>query len=190
MTQQDETRLGEINALLGRGTEYEGKLCFEGRVRIDGKFRGEIHSDDLLILGDGSDVDATVHVGKLIVRGGVLRGRVFATQVVELFAPARVHADIETPLFFVDRGVVFDGRCTMGGATSAALPMDESVADRPSDAGPVGSTAAAIASDDADARDSIDGAGESPSSETEAGDASQSDSEAKPKRRRTRKSRA
>lgn len=129
---QDLTRLGEINALLGRGTEYEGKLCFEGRVRIDGKFRGEIHSEDLLILGDGADVDGDLHVGKLIVRGGTLRGRVFAAQLVELFPPARVYADIRTPLFFVDRGVVFEGRCTMDERTVDPTPMESETPSRPS----------------------------------------------------------
>ena len=29
-------RVTEITALLGRGTRFEGKLCFEGRVRIGG----------------------------------------------------------------------------------------------------------------------------------------------------------
>lgn len=141
MTQQDETRLGEINALLGRGTDYEGKLCFEGRVRIDGRFRGEIHSDDLLILGDGADVDAILHVGKLIVRGGVLRGKVFAAQLVELHAAAKVHADVETPLFFVDRGARFDGRCTMLGSEKEPIGFDDSP--RP---GPASALKAAAAS--------------------------------------------
>ena len=30
---------GDLNALLGRGSEFEGKLTFEGTVRIDGKFK-------------------------------------------------------------------------------------------------------------------------------------------------------
>src|SRR4051812_17209558 len=46
----------EITALLGRGTRFEGKLHFEGRVRIDGVFKGEIKSDDVLIIGDGAEV--------------------------------------------------------------------------------------------------------------------------------------
>ena len=33
---------GDLNALLGRGSEFEGKLTFEGTVRIDGKFTGTI----------------------------------------------------------------------------------------------------------------------------------------------------
>src|ERR1017187_2154206 len=46
----------EITALLGRGTHFEGKLHFEGRVRIDGTFKGEIRSDDTLIIGEGAEI--------------------------------------------------------------------------------------------------------------------------------------
>ena len=42
------TRPTELTALLGRGTEFEGKLTFFGRVRIDGRFSGEIRGDDVL----------------------------------------------------------------------------------------------------------------------------------------------
>jgi len=31
---------GEITTLLGRGASFEGKLTFEGTVRIDGRFKG------------------------------------------------------------------------------------------------------------------------------------------------------
>ena len=32
----------ELNALLGRGSQFEGKLAFEGKVRIDGNFRNRL----------------------------------------------------------------------------------------------------------------------------------------------------
>lgn len=123
MTQKDLTGLGEINALLGRGTEYEGKLSFEGRVRIDGVFRGEIFSDDVLILGEGAEVHAAVEVGTLIVRGGKLWGNVRARQLVEIHAPGEVHGDIHAPQLFIDKGVVFEGRCTMDDARVS--PIEE-----------------------------------------------------------------
>src|SRR5947209_13636756 len=40
-----------LNALLGRGSEFDGKLSFEGTVRIDGTFTGEISTNDMLIIG-------------------------------------------------------------------------------------------------------------------------------------------
>ena len=51
----------ELTALLGEGTEFEGKLHFEGRVRIDGAFRGEIRSDDVLVIGLDYDREAIRH---------------------------------------------------------------------------------------------------------------------------------
>ncbi len=116
MQAKDLTGFGEIHALLGRGTEFEGKLTFDGRVRIDGTFRGEIWSEGMLVLGEGSQIDARIEVGTLIVNGGELRGAVKATEVVELHAPARVHCDIDAPQLFIDKGVHFEGRCTMADA--------------------------------------------------------------------------
>lgn len=113
MAPKDLTGLSEINALLGKGTEYEGKLTFEGRVRIDGKFTGEIFSDDVLIVGQGAEVRGKVEVGTLIVRGGQLFGDVQASQAVEILAEGAVHGDIHTPQLFIDKGVVFEGKCTM-----------------------------------------------------------------------------
>ncbi len=40
MDQREPLPATEITALLGRGTQFEGKLHFEGRVRLDGVFKG------------------------------------------------------------------------------------------------------------------------------------------------------
>ena len=66
---QDLTGLGEIQALLGRGTAFEGTLAFEGRVRIDGRFAGKVFSEGILILGDGAEVDAEIEVGVRVEPG-------------------------------------------------------------------------------------------------------------------------
>lgn len=122
MAQKDLTALGEIHALLGRGTEFEGVLAFEGRVRIDGRFKGRIHSDGILVLGDGAEVEADVEVGTLIVRGGTLRGNVAARQLIEIHAEGRVHGDITAPQIDIDKGCIFEGKCTMtGGAEPEEL---------------------------------------------------------------------
>ncbi|MBL9110065.1 MAG: polymer-forming cytoskeletal protein, partial [Myxococcales bacterium] len=52
----------EITALLGRGTHFDGKLRFDGVVRIDGSFTGEIRSEDTLIVGEGAEIRANVTV--------------------------------------------------------------------------------------------------------------------------------
>ena len=71
-----------IHSLLGAGTRYEGKLFFDGRVRIDGDFEGEVHSDGVLIVGEQASIKGSIHVHTLIVRGGSIEG-----DVLELVLP-------------------------------------------------------------------------------------------------------
>ena len=40
------------------GCEFEGKLCFQGTVRINGAFRGEIYTPDTLVIGENARVTA------------------------------------------------------------------------------------------------------------------------------------
>ncbi len=102
---------GEIHALLGRGTSFEGKLTFEGKVRIDGSFKGEAFSSGTLIVGEGGLVEAEIEVGTLIVRGGTVRGNIRASVAVEAYTPAKIHGNISAPEVFIDKGVVFEGQC-------------------------------------------------------------------------------
>jgi cytoskeletal protein CcmA (bactofilin family) len=103
----------EITALLGRGTHFEGKLHFEGRVRIDGGFRGEIRSEDVLIIGEGAEVEADIEVGTAIIKGGSVTGDVRAIHSIELYVPAHVTGSLHAPEIFMDKGVQFSGTCTM-----------------------------------------------------------------------------
>ena len=103
---------GDLNALLGRGSEFDGKLTFEGTVRIDGKFTGTIVTRDTLVVGEGAQVSAEIACGTVVVHGEV-SGNIRATASVELHQPARVRGNIETPALMVAKGVLFDGQCKM-----------------------------------------------------------------------------
>ena len=115
------TRSPELNALLGKGSQFEGKLIFEGTVRIDGKFSGEIVSTDQLIIGEGAEVKATVKVGTLVCLGDY-QGDATASKGIELKAPAKVRGNLITAAIVIERGVFFDGTCKMdtGGTSSPA----------------------------------------------------------------------
>jgi cytoskeletal protein CcmA (bactofilin family) len=103
----------EITALLGRGTHFEGKLQFEGRVRVDGSFKGEIRSDDTLIIGEGAEVHAEIDVATVIVRGGAVHGNIRAKTSIEVHAPGKIVGNLHSPSVFIDRGVEFQGSCRM-----------------------------------------------------------------------------
>jgi cytoskeletal protein CcmA (bactofilin family) len=104
--------IGQTHTILGPEAAFDGKLTFQGAVRIDGKFSGEIVTDDVLVVGESAEVTAQVVVGSLILNG-LLRGNVRAKKAVELHAPARLFGDIETPNLVIHNGVVFEGHCKM-----------------------------------------------------------------------------
>jgi cytoskeletal protein CcmA (bactofilin family) len=105
----------EITTLLGRGAQFEGKLTFEGTVRIDGRFKGEVFSEDVLVIGDGAQVEATIDVGEVIIQGTVV-GNITAKRSIEIHAPGRVKGDLHTPALQIDKGVIFEGRSFMEAA--------------------------------------------------------------------------
>jgi cytoskeletal protein CcmA (bactofilin family) len=114
--------MGEITTLLGRGATFEGKLTFEGTVRIDGRFKGEVFSDDVLVIGEGAIVEAEIDIGEVIIQGTVI-GNIKAKRSIEIHAPGRVKGDLHTPSLQVDKGVIFEGRSFMEGATKAPQPQ-------------------------------------------------------------------
>ena len=109
---------GEVPTLLGRGSEFEGKLSFEGQVRIDGKYTGQISTKDLLVVGESARVSADISAGVVIINGTV-EGTIRATQLVEMHPPARVKGTIETPAMTMEKGVIFEGTTKMESLTKS-----------------------------------------------------------------------
>ena len=114
LVQEQRTHTPETNTLLGRGSEFEGKLVFEGTVHINGKLKGHIFSDDVLVVGEGADVQAEIEVGTVLVYGSVT-GNIKASRSIELHAPGRIRGNIATPNLMVEQGTIFQGACTMDG---------------------------------------------------------------------------
>ena len=105
--------MSDVNTLVGMGSHFEGKMTFEGVVRVDGSFEGEIVSDDTLIIGEGAEVHASLDVATVVIYGSVY-GNIRATNCVELHAPGRLVGNIISPSLVVERGAIFDGNCRMG----------------------------------------------------------------------------
>ncbi len=102
----------EITALLGQGTEFEGRLVFEGTVRIDGRFRGDIFSRDTLIVGADAFVEAQIDADVVVVSGTV-QGEIRALTRVEIQPTGVVRGSVQAPVFKIEEGGLFDGTMQM-----------------------------------------------------------------------------
>jgi cytoskeletal protein CcmA (bactofilin family) len=106
------TQPKDQNTFIAKGSEFVGKLTFEGTVRIDGKIEGEIFSKGTLVIGPGADIKAKINVDSVVISGNV-KGNVTARKKVELRAPGKLYGNITTSSLMVEQGVIFEGACKM-----------------------------------------------------------------------------
>ena len=111
----------ELNAFLGVGTEYRGKLDFVGTVRIDGRFEGEISTDGDLILGRKAFIKGTVLVGRLVSCGSI-EGDVVVKERAVLEKTSTLTGSLSTPVLVVEKGAIVEGNIVMSKEGTSAMP--------------------------------------------------------------------
>ncbi len=109
-------RKGELSGFLDHETELKGDISFADMLRINGKFEGSIRSGRTLIVGEGADVHADIEVETIFVSGR-LRGSIRGAERVELLSTARVQSQLDTAVLVVEEGAIFEGECSMKGAS-------------------------------------------------------------------------
>jgi cytoskeletal protein CcmA (bactofilin family) len=111
-SERNERNEGTITAYLGPDTTIEGTLRFEHSVLIEGKFKGQIHSNGQLVIGENAQVEATIQSRTVTIKGTV-KGTVNATERIAVLGKASVNGDLTTPSLQMDETVTFEGKCSM-----------------------------------------------------------------------------
>jgi cytoskeletal protein CcmA (bactofilin family) len=109
----------DLNGFLDEGTEVNGELRFRDALRVDGRIKGRIVSDNILIIGESGQVEAEIDCRIVSIRGRV-SGQVHGRERIELLAGCRVEATLVTPKLVVEDGAFFHGDCRMGGPPEVA----------------------------------------------------------------------
>ena len=122
-----------LTAFIDQGSEFSGKLSFKDTVRIDGRFEGEIKSENTLIIGETGTIEASIASETVIVSGEV-QGDIEAGALLHLHKTARLTGNVKTPKFVIEEGAVFNGQVTMDGGAMKSRPATRG--DKPKDADP------------------------------------------------------
>lgn len=102
----------EIHTIIGRESSFEGKLIFDGVVRIDGTFKGNIQSKGKLLIGETANIEAEIETGSLILSGEI-KGNITAYDRVEIKSKGRFTGNITSPVLTIEEGAVFNGASSM-----------------------------------------------------------------------------
>jgi len=98
---------------LGPGCLFEGNLTVsEGLTRIDGEIIGNIKGNGGLIIGEKGYVKGDLNVENLVVYGKI-HGNIKARSL-EIKASGRVEGDIQVQELMIEKGAIYNGKCSMG----------------------------------------------------------------------------
>jgi cytoskeletal protein CcmA (bactofilin family) len=104
---------GEWVGWLEPGVEVEGKMkVTSGLIRVNAHFKGEINCEGTVVVHDQGEVDGETRA-RIISVTGKIKGKIHASERLEIKEHGVVLGDIFTPCLLVDPGGFFDGQCHM-----------------------------------------------------------------------------
>ncbi len=109
----------EWTGFIDQGVTLEGTLQLTGTFRIDGNVKGNIISEQTVVLGEGAKVEGQIE-GNRVVIAGRFDGVIFAKGRVEIQGKGVVTGEVHSPCMVIDAGGIFDGRCHMLASSDAS----------------------------------------------------------------------
>ncbi len=110
---KDKKAQNHIESLIGPSTMLEGDLSFVGGVRIDGKVKGSVITQDdksgKLVLSKKAHIEGQIRVSHAVIDGTV-DGPVYGSTFVELLPNAKVIGDVYYKAIEIHLGAVIEGR--------------------------------------------------------------------------------
>jgi len=104
---------GTINSMIGEGSVFQGKFFVHGSFQIDGKFEGEIRTEEHLYVGETGKIKTEVIRAKKVTVAGVVLGDIEALEEVKLLSTGRVLGNITAPQLTMEPGVVVKGNISI-----------------------------------------------------------------------------
>ena len=102
-----------IETIIGQHARFTGELEFEGAVRIDGHFKGDIRSSNggTLIVSEVAEITGEVDVPNLVLHG-TINGNVRASESLKMSATGKLIGDVEYQVISLSEGASINGRCS------------------------------------------------------------------------------
>ena len=111
------------NCVIGEGSIFDGRFYVNGSILIEGKFQGDIRTDDQLIVGPTGKVKTDIQARRVTI-AGTLIGNITASEEVSLLHTGKVLGNIIDPKLSVEQGVITEGKVTITSGQSRRSTQD------------------------------------------------------------------
>lgn len=119
-TMNTRSGTGELSTIIGPDANLEGRLSVKNSMRVDGRIKGELTSNEVITVGSNGAVDGDVTAKDIIV-GGKITGKLNASGKVVLESKSILNGDLKTGRLVVEEGAVFNGTSDMGGEPRSTI---------------------------------------------------------------------
>ena len=107
---------------LAAGSQFEGRMTFQGPSVVACHLIGDIEADDMVIIEEGADVRGNIRAANVIVKGRVA-GDIYASDGVEVAATGNFEGVINAPKAKVTEGAMMRGSVNISKLEDAAIEL-------------------------------------------------------------------
>ena len=107
---------------LAAGSQFEGRMTFQGPSVVACHLIGDIEADDMVIIEEGADVRGNIRAANVIVKGKVV-GDIYASDGVEVSSTGNFEGVINAPKAKVTEGAIMRGSVNISKLEDAAIEL-------------------------------------------------------------------
>ena len=98
--------------VLAPGSAVEGNVKISSNLRLEGEIKGDLACNGKLVLSKTAAVTGNIICSELLSEGKI-HGNVVAKSFVSLSETAVLNGDIQCSQLQIEKGAIFNGKCTM-----------------------------------------------------------------------------
>lgn len=103
----------EVSTIISNGVEIEGNVISRGNIRFEGEIKGNISSEESVVIGEKAIVTGQISAVSILL-GGKVSGTINAKEKLTLSAKGNLAGDIFTKILVVEAGATFNGKGEVG----------------------------------------------------------------------------
>ena len=116
--------LNEFETVIGPSVKVKGDFNGQGNIIVEGMVDGNLKTNGSLEVGKTAKITANIEAKEAKI-GGQVSGNVKIKGFLEVTATAKIFGDIETSGLSIERGAIFNGKCTMAAGIEEAKKINK-----------------------------------------------------------------
>lgn len=110
--ENEETKIKQAETIIGPSIKVKGNFHGQGNIIIEGIVEGSIKTNNFLLVGNKAKIIANIEAGDAKI-GGEVQGNIKVKGYLEIKGSAKIQGDIEAAEISIEKGAIFNGKCTM-----------------------------------------------------------------------------